>query len=95
MTRCLPQFCQQEAKPVSLDLFGAQRDLTVRGKLTKDPEASAIVELAEKIDQQWRRKTKQQQQRQRKQRKRKLAELSASDAPAPPRMVARIRSGVE
>jgi hypothetical protein len=91
----LAQFCQAEAKPVSLDLFGAQRDLTVRGKLTKDPAAATIVELAEKIDQQWRMEDKAAAATAKEAAERKLAELSASETPAPPRLTARARIGME
>jgi len=91
----LAQFCQQEARPVELNLFGAQRDLTVRGRLTKDPAAATIVELAEKIIQLWRQEDKAAAADARAAAEAKLAELSASETPQPPRMVGRARVGVE
>ena len=91
----LAQFCQQEARDVSLNLFGAQRDLTVRGKLLRDPAAGAVVELAEKIHEQWRMEDKASAAKAKEEAGAKLAELSAADAPAPPRMAARARIGAE
>jgi hypothetical protein len=91
----LAQFCQQEARPVELNLFGAQRDLTVRGKLTKDPAAATIVELAEKIHQQWRMEDKAAAADARAAAEAKLAELSASETPQPPRIAARAKVGIE
>jgi hypothetical protein len=91
----LAQFCQQEAKDVELNLFGAQRDLTARGKLLRDPAAGAIVELAEKIHETWRLQDKAAAAEAKAAAERKLVELSLSDTPQPPRIAGRARLGVE
>jgi hypothetical protein len=88
-------FCEQEARPVELNLFGAQGNQTVRGRLSKDPSAAAVVELAEKIHEQWRMEDKAQAANAITAAERTLAELTASETPAPPRMIARIRTGAE
>jgi len=91
----LASFCQQEAKDVELNLFGAQRDLTARGKLLRDPAAAAIVELGEKIHEQWRMEDKAQAAEQMTAAEAKLKELAASETAVPPRMVGRARVGIE
>ena len=91
----LAQFCQAEAKDVELNLFGAQRDLTMRSKLFKDPATATIVELAEKIHEQWRMEDKAAAATEKEAAERKLAELSAGDVPQPKRMAERARIGVE
>jgi hypothetical protein len=91
----LAQFCQQEARPVELNLFGAQRDLTMRGRLTKDLSASAVVELAEKIHEQWRMEDKAAAADAKEAAEAKLAELSASETPQPPRIAQRAKVGAE
>jgi hypothetical protein len=90
----LGSFCQQEARPVELNLFGAKRDLTARGKLFRDP-AAATIELAEKIDSQWRLDDRRQAAEQKTEAERRLAELSLADAPQPSRLVQRARIGAE
>jgi hypothetical protein len=91
----LAQFCQQEARDVELNLFGSTRDLTARGKLLRDPAAGAIVELAEKIHEQWRMEDKAQAAEAKAAAERKLAELSAGEPPKPPRLAQRTRVGAE
>jgi hypothetical protein len=91
----LAQFCQAEAKDVELNLFGAQRDLTARGKLLKDPAAGPIVELAEKIHEQWRMEDKAVAAEEKAVAERKLAELTASETPQPARLASRARIGAE
>ena len=49
----LAKFYQAEAKPVDLPLFGRNRNLTIAGRLTKDPFVSSVVTVAEKIHQTW------------------------------------------
>jgi hypothetical protein len=91
----LASFCEQEARPVELNLFGAQRDLTVRGKLFKDPSASAIVELAEKIHEQWRMEDKAAAAEAKTAAEAQLKALAAQDEVEPPRLAARARVGAE
>jgi hypothetical protein len=91
----LAQFCKAESEPVRLDLFGAQKDLTVRGRLTKDPAAATVVELAEKIEAQWRMEDKAQAAEAKTAAEKKLAELSASEPPEPLRLAQRARIGAE
>jgi hypothetical protein len=91
----LAQFCKAESEPVRLDLFGAQKDLTVRGRLTKDPAAATVVELAEKIEAQWRMEDKAQAAEAITAAERKLRELTANDTPEPARLASRARIGAE
>jgi hypothetical protein len=91
----LAQFCQAEAKDVELNLFGSTRDLTARGRLLKDPAASAIVELAEKIHEQWRMEDKAAAAQAKAAAEATLKQLAAQDAPQPERMAKRARLGAE
>ena len=50
----LLDFYRWEAQPVKLDLFGPTADMTLRGRLSKDPDVWAIMELGQSIDAQWR-----------------------------------------
>jgi hypothetical protein len=45
----LAKFYQQEARPVELPLFGKNRNLTIAGRLTRDPVSNSIVTIAEKV----------------------------------------------
>ena len=38
---------------MSIPLFGAQRNLTVEGKLFKDAKAAAVLKVARVISRQW------------------------------------------
>lgn len=49
----LAKFYEAEAKPVSIPLFGRERDLTIGGRLTKDPVANSVVKIAEQIHRAW------------------------------------------
>jgi hypothetical protein len=49
----LAKFYQAEAKPVEIPLFGKNRNLTIAGRLTKDPISNAVVTIAEKIHETW------------------------------------------
>jgi hypothetical protein len=49
----LAAFYREEAKPVEIPLFGAQRNLTVEGKLFRDAQAAAVLKLARVISRQW------------------------------------------
>jgi hypothetical protein len=50
----LARFYENESKPVELNLFGRNRNLTVRGRLDKDPFTSSIVKIAEQVHERWR-----------------------------------------
>jgi isopentenyldiphosphate isomerase len=50
----LAKFYERESNPVLLPLFGKNKDLTVSGKLVKDPFMSAIVKIAEQVHERWR-----------------------------------------
>lgn len=52
--KLLADFYQQEALPVKIPLFGKAKNLTVRGRLGKNADTAAIVELAEKVWNTWR-----------------------------------------
>ena len=45
----LAKFYQAKAKPVEIPLFGKNRNLTIAGRLTKDPVSNAVVTIAEKF----------------------------------------------
>jgi hypothetical protein len=49
----LAKFYQAEAVPVEIPLFGRNRNITIAGKLTKDPMSNAIVQIAEQIHKGW------------------------------------------
>jgi hypothetical protein len=49
----LAEFYQEEAKPVEIPIFGKNKNQTVVGRLVKDPGTSGLVQLAERIYEQW------------------------------------------
>jgi hypothetical protein len=49
----LAEFYQEEAAPVSIPIFGKNKNQTVVGRLVKDPHTSGLVQLAERIYEQW------------------------------------------
>jgi hypothetical protein len=49
----LAEFYQQEAKDVEIPIFGKNKNLTVFGKLAKDASVAGMVQLAERIHDQW------------------------------------------
>jgi hypothetical protein len=54
----LVEFYKAEAKEVEISLFGARRNLTVEGRLAKDPSTGALVKIAQRIHEQWRAEEK-------------------------------------
>jgi hypothetical protein len=42
----LAAFYKQEAEPVSLPLFGPNRNLTVEGRLYRDPHAASVLKIS-------------------------------------------------
>jgi hypothetical protein len=55
----LAKFYANESKPVALPIFGRNRNLTIAGRLTKDPVTNAVVTIAEKIHESWLNEDKQ------------------------------------
>jgi hypothetical protein len=49
----LAKFYQQEATPVEIPLFGAKRNLTIEGKLFKEPQTAAVLKVTREIQRQW------------------------------------------
>jgi hypothetical protein len=49
----LAKFYEEEAKPVSIPLFGRNKNMTVEARLYKDPKAGATLKVAGQIAQQW------------------------------------------
>ena len=49
----MPSFTKEEAKPVEIPIFGKNKNQTVVGRLVKDPRTSGLVQLAERIYEQW------------------------------------------
>jgi len=50
----LVEFCQNEAKDVEIPLFGKNRNLTVEGRLAKDPSTLALMKVAQQVRDAWR-----------------------------------------
>jgi hypothetical protein len=61
----LGQFFEQEARDVEMPIFGKNKNLTVAGKLAKDPSVAGLVQLAERIHEGWRQQDKLAAQQQR------------------------------
>jgi hypothetical protein len=72
------KFYQAEAKPVEIPLFGKNRNLTIAGRLTKDPFSNAVVTVAEKIHEAWKADDRSTAIAQRKAAEDTLAKLEAS-----------------
>lgn len=49
----LAKFYETEAKPVEIPLFGNNRNISIRGRLTKDPVSNAVVQIAGQIYSTW------------------------------------------
>jgi len=47
-------FYRQEAMPVAINLFGGGHDMSLRARLSRDPDLWAVIELGQTIDAQWR-----------------------------------------
>ena len=50
----LAKFYEQEVKPAQVPLFGANRNLTILGKLARDPGTNATIKVAGEIYKTWR-----------------------------------------
>lgn len=73
-------FCKYEARPVELPLFGANADMTIQGRLSKDADVSAILGLAGSVYRQWAYDDKVAAEAQRKAAEETLRKLSDADA---------------
>jgi hypothetical protein len=76
----LAKFYEEEAKPVEIPIFGKNKNLTIAGKLAKDPRMAALVQLAARIHEQWLAEDKlaaQQQRAAAEEALKKLAEAAA------------------
>jgi hypothetical protein len=49
----LAKFYREEAQPVSIPVFGPNRNLTVEGKLYKDAHAASVLKIARVLQAQW------------------------------------------
>src|SRR5262249_11099490 len=49
----LAKFYEQEAKPVSIPVFGRNKNMIIQNRLYKDPHAAATYKIAEQVAQQW------------------------------------------
>ena len=49
----LAKFYFEEAKPVEIPIFGKNRNLTIEGRLAKDPSTTAVLKVAQRIHEQW------------------------------------------
>jgi len=49
----LVEFCKCEAMPVEVALFGASRNHTIEGRLSKDSSMTALLALGRAIHRQW------------------------------------------
>lgn len=61
----LAKFYEAEAKPVEINLFGKERNLTLEGRLFKDPAVGGLVLLAQRVHQNWREEDRASAERQR------------------------------
>jgi hypothetical protein len=76
----LAKFFEQESKPVSIPVFGRNKNLTIQGRLYKDPHAAATYKIAEQVAQQWLASDKQAAEKQRKTAEAALAKLQSQIA---------------
>ncbi len=76
-TQNLRKFYEREAKPVEIPIFGKNRNLTVEGRLAKNPVLCATVKVAHRIHEQWRAEDKLAAKEQRAQAEATLKRLDA------------------
>jgi hypothetical protein len=48
------KFCKNEAKDVEVPLFGRNRNMTIEGRLAKDPQMFALMKTAQQVRGTWR-----------------------------------------
>ena len=49
----LARFYQTESRDVSIPIFGKNRNLTIEGRVIKDPDIGALVQVARRIHEDW------------------------------------------
>jgi hypothetical protein len=49
----LAKFYEREARDVEIPIFGKNRNMTIEGRLVKDPSTAATVQVARRIHEQW------------------------------------------
>ena len=76
----LAKFYEQEAKPVSIPVFGRNKNMTIQSRLYKEPHAAATYKIAEQVAQQWLASDKQAAEEQRKTAEAALAKLQSQIA---------------
>src|SRR5262249_39487996 len=76
----LAAFYKAESVPVTIEIFGKTKNLTVAGKLAKDPSMAGVVQLAERIHEQWQAEDRLAAQQQRAAAEETLKRLEASAA---------------
>jgi hypothetical protein len=78
----LAKFYQEEAHPVEIPLFGKNRNLTIGGRLAKDPATFALLKVAQRIHEQWNAEDKAALTQQRAEAEAALKKLDAEAAEA-------------
>jgi len=73
----LVEFYKAEAADVDIPIFGARRNLTIEGRLAKDPATGALVKIAQRIHEQWRAEEKVAAQEQREKAELTLKKIEA------------------
>jgi hypothetical protein len=87
----LAKFYAEEAKGVSIPLFGGNRNLTIEGRLAKDAATAALVKIAQRIHEDWREQDRLAAQEQRARAEAELKKLEASEDRRPqPRSIAMV-----
>jgi hypothetical protein len=86
----LAKYYQGEAKSADIPLFGQNRNLTIEGRLARDPDTWALIKIAQGIHQQWREQDRMAAEEQRKAAELALEKLKESDAKPVPRSMATI-----
>jgi hypothetical protein len=51
--RELAKFYKEEARPVEIPLFGKNRNLTLEGRLYRDPHAASVLKVGAALSRQW------------------------------------------
>jgi hypothetical protein len=75
-TPALTEFYKAEAKDVEVPFFGKSRNMTIEGRLAKDPTMAALVKVAQQIYETWRAQDKAEAQAEREQAEIKLKRLA-------------------
>jgi len=76
----LVEFCKSEAHDVEVPLFGKNRNLTIEGRLAKDPEMGGLIKIGQQIYENWRAEDKMAAEAQRAAANEAIRRLEASAA---------------